>query len=177
MWWYGLLAYLGAFLAVAFGLHATAIGLVYPLVGGAFAAGSLVAGGPLGAGSPRTTIIAASLAGGLLMALLPRTHDLPLVLVLLPLLAVAAAAWGVGAVSQVAAESPAEAGTTMVLNGSLLNIGAAGGAMLGGMLISFGGYEALGIGLPVVAMVATVLAWWPAGVTGRLRGAADRDGC
>jgi hypothetical protein len=46
---------------------------------------------------------------------------------------------------------------------------------LGGVLITVGGYAALGIGLPVVAMVASVLAWWPAAVAGRLRGAADRE--
>ena len=62
--------------------------------------------------------------------------------------------------------------TTMVLNSSLLNLGAASGAVLGGVLITLGGYEALGIGLPVVALVATVLAWWPAGVTRSMRGAA-----
>jgi predicted MFS family arabinose efflux permease len=162
MWWYGLLIYLGAFLATAFGLQPTAIGLVYPLVGGAFAVGSILAGGHLGARSPRTTIAAASLAGGLLMGLMLRTHELRLVLVLLPLLALAAAFWGVGAVTQLAAVSPAEPGTTMVLNGSLLNLGAAGGAVLGGVLITVGGYEALGIGLPVVAIVAAGLTWWPA---------------
>ena len=175
MWWYGLLVYLGAFLAVSFGLDPTAIGLVYPLIGGAFAVGSLVAGGRLGARAPRATITAASLAGGLLTGLLLRTHELPLVLVLLPLLALAAAFWGVGAVAQVAAESPAEAGTTMVLNSSLINLEAAGGAVLGGVLITLGGYAALGIGLPVVATVATVLAWWPAGVTRSMRGAVDPD--
>jgi predicted MFS family arabinose efflux permease len=63
----------------------------------------------------------------------------------------------------------------MVLNSSLLNLGAAGGAVVGGLLITVGGYEAFGIGLPVVAMVATVLAWWPAGVTRSMRGAADPD--
>jgi predicted MFS family arabinose efflux permease len=160
---------------VSFGLQPTAIGLVYPLVGGAFAVGSLLAGGRLGARSPRTTIAAASLAGGLLMGLMLRTHELRLVLVLLPLLALAAAVWGVGAVAQLAAVSPAEPGTTMVLNGSLLNLGAAGGAVLGGVLITFGGYEALGIGLPVVAMVAAGLAWWPVGVTRTWRGATDPD--
>ena len=30
---------------------------------------------------------------------------------------------------------------------------------MGGVLITVGGYAALGIGLPVVAMVASVLAW------------------
>jgi predicted MFS family arabinose efflux permease len=163
MWWYGLVTYLGAFLAMTFGLPPAAIGLVYPLVGGAYAVGSLAAGGRLGARSPRITIGTASLAGGLLMGLMLHAHELRLVLVLLPLLALAAAFWSVGAVAHLATESPLAAGTTMVLNSSLLNLGAAAGASLGGLLITLGGYGSLGIGIPVVAMVAAVLAWWPGG--------------
>jgi predicted MFS family arabinose efflux permease len=49
----------------------------------------------------------------------------------------------------------------MVLNGSVLNLGTAGGAILGGALIAIGGYAALGIGLPIFALVAALLAWWP----------------
>ena len=84
------------------------VGLVYPLVGGAYAVGSLVAGGRLGARSARTTIGTASLVGGLLMGLMLRSHEVRLVLVLLPLLALAAAFWSVRAVSHVAAISPAD---------------------------------------------------------------------
>jgi predicted MFS family arabinose efflux permease len=50
----------------------------------------------------------------------------------------------------------------MVLHGALVNAGAAGGAALGGLLIALGGYGALGIGLPLLAFAAAVLAWWPA---------------
>jgi predicted MFS family arabinose efflux permease len=49
----------------------------------------------------------------------------------------------------------------MVLNGTVLNLGTAGGAILGGALIAFGGYTALGIGLPFFSLVAAALAWWP----------------
>jgi predicted MFS family arabinose efflux permease len=57
----------------------------------------------------------------------------------------------VGIVSMLASESPAGAATTMVLNGSVLNLGAAGGASLCGILIALSGYSALAIGLPVAA--------------------------
>jgi predicted MFS family arabinose efflux permease len=67
----------------------------------------------------------------------------------------------VSVVALLADESPAGAGTTMVLNGSVLNLGTAGGAVLGGGLIAFGGYAALGIGLPLFALAAAFLAWWP----------------
>jgi predicted MFS family arabinose efflux permease len=162
IWWIGLLTYLGAFLGTALGLPTPSVGLIYAFGGGAFALGSVVAGGRLGAISPRTTVAAASLVGGMLMAPLLRTSSLGLVLVLLPIVAVTAAISGVGVITQLAAESPSGAGTTMALNGSLLNLGAAGGAVLGGALIALGGYGALGIGLPCVALAAAVLAWWPA---------------
>jgi predicted MFS family arabinose efflux permease len=83
---------------------------------------------------------------------------LPLLLVI----SLAAAMCSVGVATLLAAESPAGAGTTMVLNGSLLNAGAAGGAALGGVLIALGGYGALGIGLPLFAFAAAALAWGPA---------------
>ena len=49
----------------------------------------------------------------------------------------------------------------MLLNGSVINFGSAGGAIIGGALIALGGYGALGIGLPICAGAAAVLAWWP----------------
>jgi predicted MFS family arabinose efflux permease len=157
-----LLPNLGAFLGPGFGLSATAIGLVYALVGGAFAVASVAAGKRLGGMSPRVAIAAASLATAALIVPLLRVPNLALVLVLLPILAVAGAVWGVAVIMLLAAESPAGAGATMVLNGSLLNLGTAAGAVLGGILIAVAGYGALGIGFPGIALAATVLAWWPA---------------
>ncbi|HEU5430702.1 MAG TPA: hypothetical protein VFU81_03515, partial [Thermomicrobiales bacterium] len=61
-----------------------------------------------------------------------------------------------------AAESPGGAGTTMVLNGSVLNLGTAVSALLGGSLIAVGGYPALGLALPLFALAAAALAVWPA---------------
>jgi predicted MFS family arabinose efflux permease len=42
----------------------------------------------------------------------------------------------------------------MVLNGSVINLGAAVGAAVGGGLLALGGYTALGLGLPVFAFAA-----------------------
>ncbi len=75
----------------------------------------------------------------------------------------------VGVTALLAAESPAGAGTTMVLNGSLINAGTAGGAALGGVLIALGGYGALGLGLPLFAFAAAALAWWPGPDRGAVR--------
>jgi predicted MFS family arabinose efflux permease len=161
MWWIGLLTYMGAFLGTVVGLSPQHVGLVYALAGGAYTAGSIAAGSHLGGVSPRLVVAVSSVIGGVLVAPM---FLFPVSWVVLPLLLVtslAAAICSVSVVALLADESPAGAGTTMVLNGSVLNLGTAGGAVLGGALIAFGGYAALGIGLPLFALVAAALAWWP----------------
>jgi predicted MFS family arabinose efflux permease len=161
MWWVGLLTYMGAFLGTVVGLSPQYVGLVYAMGGGAYTAGSIIAGNLLGGLSPRFVVTLSSLIGGVLVVPI---FLLPVPWVVVPLLiavSVAAAICSVSVVALLADESPAGAGTTMVLNGSVLNFGTAGGAVLGGTLIAYGGYPALGIGLPLFALVAAALAWWP----------------
>jgi predicted MFS family arabinose efflux permease len=161
LWWVGLLTYMGAFLGTVVGFSPPHVGLVYALAGGAYTAGSITAGSRLGGFSPRLVVALSSVIGGVLVAPM---FLFPVPWVVLPLLlitSVAAAICSVSVVALLADESPAGAGTTMVLNGSVLNLGTAGGAILGGALIAFGGYTALGIGLPLFALVAASLAWWP----------------
>ena len=161
MWWVGLLTYMGAFLGTVVGFSPPYVGLVYALAGGAYTAGSVAGGSLLGGLAPRLVVAISSVIGGVLVAPL---FFLPVPWVVIPLLLVASAAaaiCSVSVVAQLADESPAGAGTTMVLNGSVLNLGTAGGAILGGALIAFGGYPALGIGLPLFALAAAALAWWP----------------
>jgi predicted MFS family arabinose efflux permease len=161
MWWIGLLTYMGAFLGTVVGLSPQHVGLVYALAGGAYTAGSIAAGSHLGGVSPPLVVAVSSVIGGVLVAPM---FLFPIPWVVLPLLlvtSIAAAICSVSVVALLADESPAGAGTTMVLNGSVLNLGTAGGAVLGGALIAFGGYAALGIGLPLFALVAAALAWWP----------------
>ena len=161
MWWVGLLTYMGAFLGTVVGLSPQYVGLVYAMGGGAYTAGSIIAGNLLGGLSPRFVVTLSSLIGGVLVVPI---FLLPVPWVVVPLLiavSVAAAICSVSVVALLADESPAGAGTTMVLNGSVLNFGTAGGAVLGGTLIAYGGYPALGIGLTLFALVAVALAWWP----------------
>jgi predicted MFS family arabinose efflux permease len=166
MAWLGLLTYLGAFLGEAVGLDTRRVGFVYMLAGGGYVLGSVAAGSRLGGTSPRVLVAAASVVTGLLLGpMLIFAHAW----VVLPLLiagSFAAAVVGVGVTALLAAESPAGAGATMVLNGSIINLGAAASAALGGALIALGGYTALGIGLPIFAFAAAVLAWWPGGRVG-----------
>jgi predicted MFS family arabinose efflux permease len=49
----------------------------------------------------------------------------------------------------------------MALNGAVFNVGAAGGAGMGGLLLALGGYDALGLGLPVFALAAALVVWRP----------------
>jgi MFS transporter, DHA1 family, inner membrane transport protein len=161
LWWVGLLTYMGAFLGTVVGFSPQHIGLVYALAGGAYTAGSIAAGSLLGGSSPRLVVAGSSVIGGVLVCPM---FLYPVPWVVLPMLlgaSVAAAICSVSVVALLADESPAGAGTTMVLNGSVLNLGTAGGAVLGGALITSGGYAALGIGLPLFALVAAALAWWP----------------
>lgn len=161
LWWIGLLTYMGAFLGTVVGFSPQHVGLAYALAGGAYSAGSIIAGSLFGGLSSRLVVAVSSVIGGVLVAPM---FLFPVPWVVLPLLLLASGAASICSVSVVALladESPAGAGTTMVLNGSVLNLGAAGGAVLGGALIAFGGYAALGIGLPFFALVAAALAWWP----------------
>ena len=70
----------------------------------------------------------------------------------------------VGLTVLLTSETRAGAGATMVLNGSLYNLGAAVGAAAGGVLLASGGFDALAIGLPLFGLAsAACVAMRPAG--------------
>ena len=81
-------------------------------------------------------------------------------------LALVAAAGFVSSVAAIALTTlltqwtPAGTGTTMVLSGSLLNLGTAVGAAAGGAAIALGGYPALGALVPLVTVPAALLVLW-----------------
>jgi predicted MFS family arabinose efflux permease len=158
--WMGMLTYLGAFLAEALGLGTGQVGLVYMGAGTGYCLGSLAVGGPLARIPPRSLVILGFLAGAGLVALAFSGH----VGTTGAIVAIAAMSlmWGVEGVAMTAvlmAATPSGAGTTMTLNTSLFNLGAAGGGVIGGLLLTLSGYEALAIGLPVFALSAALLSW------------------
>jgi len=157
--WVGMLTYLGAFLTDAFGFGPGRVGLSYMAAGAGAFLGSLAAAGRLGRIQPRPLVAAATAAQGLLFG---AVFALPLGAVaavsLLPLAAFGATVAFVGVATLLADETPGGAATTMVLNGSVFNLGTAAGAALGGLLIALGGYGALGIGLPAFVLMASLLA-------------------
>jgi predicted MFS family arabinose efflux permease len=155
------MTYLGAFMGNALGLSTRQIGLVYTLAGGGYAIGSFAAGGRLGRVPPRTVVAATSTAVGIMIGLVLLIADMRVAVPLLFVIGGASAVSGIGIVTLLIDETPVGTGTTMVLNGSLINFGGAGGAALGGALIAVGGYHALGIGLMLFALAASALVWWP----------------
>jgi len=158
--WIGFLTYLGAFLGDELGLGTRQIGLVFT-VGGIGAATGSIFGGRIFADSHRTLAAVSFIISSIVCAL---TFGIGGIWITVPaalLFSLMAAIGGVAIATLLVNESPAGIGTTMVFNGSLMNFGAAGGAAIGAVLLSFGGYVALGIGLPAFALAAAVLARWP----------------
>ena len=78
---------------------------------------------------------------------------------MLPLAGFAGSLGWVAIAALLTAESPAGAGTTMTLHGSLFNLGAAGGGAIGGLLLASAGYGALALGLPLFGVASALLAW------------------
>ena len=156
--WIGVLTYLGAFLADRFGLDPSGVGLAYMVTGvGVFLGNALGASrfGPI----PLRWRVAggAALQGALLAALFALPLALVTAVVVLFVTAFAGAVTFVAVATLLIDESHAGAGTTMVLNGSVFNLGSAVGAASGGGLLAVGGYEAAGIGLASFAVLAALL--------------------
>ena len=156
--WTGVITYAGAFFIDERGLSTSAVGFVYTAGGAGFLIGSLTAGGRLGRYDPVWT---AALTTGVSGVLFGTMFVIPSGVVL-PVLSLALAGF-VGAFGWVAATtllantSPAGAATTMVLNGSGINMGSAGGGAIGGVLIATSGYTSVGLVLPLFAIASAVI--------------------
>lgn len=85
--------------------------------------------------------------------------DTPTTVAAIVMLTSAGAVGYVGLAMLVSEETPAGPSTTMVLNVSLFNIGAAAGAGIGGMLLATGGFDAIVVALPLFALTAVLLVW------------------
>ncbi len=156
--WIGLLTYFGAYLDEELGLSTRQVGLAYMVGGAGYCLGSLAAGGRLGGLPLRPVTAATNAAMGLLVGLIVALPVGPIATVaLLSLAAFIGAIGAVGLTALLSEVSPGGSGTTMALNAAIFNLGAAGGAAVGGVLLAFGDYEALGLGLPVFAVAAALL--------------------
>ena len=156
--WFGLLTYLGAFLKEEIGLSTSQAGLVYAATGSGYLLGGVVSS-RLQFASPRALLIAAYLIAGITVGVLLLASSVWVAVALLTVTSVASFTGGLAQATLLTRDTPAGSGTTMVLNGSVMNLGAAVGAAVGGGLLALGGYQALGFGLPVFAFVAAGMVW------------------
>ncbi len=162
--WFGLLTYLGAFLIEALGLDTGQVGLVYMVIGGGYVAGSMAVGGSFARVPARRLVVAGFVAAALLTSLAFSARlGTPGAVVMLTGASLMMGLEGVAMTTLLTAETPSGTGTTMTLNGSLFNLGAAGGSAIGGALLALSGYQALAIGLPLFGLAAALFSWLPAG--------------
>lgn len=160
MCWIGLATYVGAFLIDELQLGSNGVALAFMASGVGVFLGSLLAGSrfvhvPLRPLVAWTTGVQGVVAGAAFV--------LPLGIAPVVLLFAFSGFLGafslIGLTTLLATETTAGVGTTMVLNGSVMNLGTAAGAAVGGLLLAVGGYQALGLGLPLFAFMAALLMW------------------
>ena len=159
--WIGFLTYMGAFLSEAQNLSTRQIGIVYMIGATGFAIGCSIAGRKFGPERTRQAVGIGLVASAILTLAAVNASSPWLAVAFITLLAMASAVVGIGATFLVSTASPAEQGTTMLLNGSMVSFGTAAGAAIGGGLIALNGYPALGWGLPIFALIGAVLVLWP----------------
>jgi predicted MFS family arabinose efflux permease len=158
--WFGLVTYLGAFLAEALQLGTAQVGLAYMVVGAGYCLGSLAVGGPLAAVPARRLVVSGFLFTAIFVAFAFSTRaGTAGSVILVTGVSLAMGMEGVAMSTLLTMETPTGAGTTMTLSGSLFNLGAAGGSAIGGVLLAVAGYEALAIGFPVFALAAALISW------------------
>jgi DHA1 family inner membrane transport protein len=154
------LTYAGAFFVQRHGLGIREVGWIYTANGVALLLGTLLAGRRLGSLPPRPLIIGSRAVSGALLGL-------ALLLQLGLVQSVALLALGVflvglsGATTSalLADETSTARATALALNGSAMNLGTAAGASLGGLLLVFIGYPALGWWSTLCALGAGALIW------------------
>jgi DHA1 family inner membrane transport protein len=158
--WFGLFSYLGVLLRDRFELTASQTGMVYMLVGTGYLLGSFVAGGSLALIPVRAQVAIGNATMALLMLIAFLAPVGAMVAIgLLWVAAFAGAVGWVGLTALITSETPAGAGTTMVLNESLYNAGAAAGVGIGGALLAAGGLATLALGLSLFGFGSGLCVW------------------
>ncbi|TVR75307.1 MAG: MFS transporter [Sphaerobacteraceae bacterium] len=158
IFWLGILTYFGAFLIEEHGLTLQQVGITYMFGGLGFLIGSLAAGGRVGQFNHRTLFTIVTVVGALFFGLAYTAPVGPIGAVLLLTIGGFFGAMGwVVLNTMMANESDAGAGTTMSLNTAIFNLGSAAGGAAGGAILAVGGYSAIGLTLPVLALIASVV--------------------
>jgi DHA1 family inner membrane transport protein len=156
---FAIFSYIGPVLQALSPMTGERLSLTLALFGLAGVAGTLIGGVANDRfGSRRTLAVQLALLGST-MALLPMSNgSWPLLMLLLLVWGTAGFGMMVPQQSRLAALAPAQAPVLLSLNASMLNLGAAGGAIVGGALADRLGFAQLGwAGVPFVAAALVVL--------------------
>ena len=157
----GPLVFFGAFVAERLGGGPDLVATAYLAIGLGILGGDVFSANLPGHWPLRPLAVAAIAVSSLLFgAFLGGEMPVPAALVLVAVAGfVSAVAW-IALTTLLTQWTPAGTGTTMVLSGSLTNLGTAVGAAAGGAAIALGGYPALGVLVPVVTIPAALLVLW-----------------
>ncbi|HEV2128865.1 MAG TPA: MFS transporter [Thermomicrobiales bacterium] len=152
--------YLGAFYDEQHGYTTRQIGWVYFVPGVTLFLGSLAAGSRIGALPLRPIFVIARVVTGLAIA---GVLALPIPAIMgVGLLAVQGLSTGLSGVAVVLLlmrESPAGHATTLTLNTAALSLGTGLGSTLGGLLLSIGDFELLGLAALLLSVASGALVW------------------
>jgi DHA1 family inner membrane transport protein len=153
-------SYLAAFLIEVHGFSIQEVGWVYLFGGAGVMAGTMISGTRVGA-HPRALMIVSRVVTGLMLAC---ALILPLagvaVVAVVSLAMVTQGLYGVPSLLVLSAESPVGRSTTMTLNSSAISLSTALGGMIGGVILTLGGYAALGAYSPIFPLAGAAIIWW-----------------
>lgn len=156
------ITYAGSYFIDELGLTTQQFGWIATITGAGFFLGSITAG-RLGRFDLRMTFgITMIVSAALLVLAYSVRGTVTSTIIILTLAYFFASIQAVNIITLISNETPTGQGTTLVLNESVFAIGAATGAATGGILIGLGGFQALGFGMPVFAIIATFVVWSPA---------------
>jgi predicted MFS family arabinose efflux permease len=155
------ITYAGAYFIEEFGLTTQQFGFIATITGAGFFIGSITAG-RLGRFDLRMTFGVTMIVSAVLLVLAYSIKGTVTTTILILTLAFFfASIQAVNIITLISNETPTGQGTSLVLNESVFAVGAATGAATGGLLIGIGGFQALGLGMPVFAVIATLAVWSP----------------
>lgn len=155
------LTYSGSYFIEVLGLSTQQFGLIATITGVGFFLGSLTAS-RLGRFDLRLTFAWTTLGAGVLLLLAYAIQGTVVsTVVILTVAFFLVSIQAIILITLVSNETRGGQGTSLVVNESIFAAGAATGAAVGGLLIQLGGFQALGFGLPVFALLATFVVWRP----------------
>ncbi|MEZ4520547.1 MAG: MFS transporter [Thermomicrobiales bacterium] len=154
----GLGVYLGSFYFDVIGFSAGTVGIAFMLEGTGQMLGSLAGGGRIGGFNQRRTFSVGTVLIGTGALTVYTVQPGPLATVGIAIaMAFVAGVTFTSLTAMLAGESPVGAATTMVLNISMIAVGAGVGSAFGGALIGLGGYRSIGIAAAAIALTAATL--------------------